>query len=220
MAPHHPTPPYLSTAPRTPRQRPSGLNRPRGVRVACTQGRHAALGFPYLRLFWPGGQNRLRPVLGNRWIGSRASPALAGLDVSDLERLKRAGGSRRTLARKLARSLASSLAHFLILLKSKRGSATPNYNIRRIRRRRRRIRRRDGSGSSVAGSVPSEEPGYPTLPGSELLWPVGPKERAFGPERAGFWPKEQYPGSRVFPVFPVFLVFPVFPVFQSNVETE
>ena len=54
----------------------------------------------------------------------------------------------RPLARSLAHSLARfQLAHFLRFLKSKRGSATPNYRYSRIRRRRRRIRR------CIAGSV-------------------------------------------------------------------
>ena len=54
----------------------------------------------------------------------------------------------RPFARSLAHSLARfQLAHIIILLKSKRGSATPNYRNSRIRRRRRRIRR------CIAGSV-------------------------------------------------------------------
>ena len=76
-----------------------------------------------------------------------------------------------------------------------------------------------GSVSYVDGSVGSEEPGYPTLPGSTLFGPSGPKEWAF-PAKAGlFWPKAgffYYPGSRVFPCIPVFPVFPVFPEIQSN----
>ena len=51
------------TTPGTPRpatERASGLNRPRGVRVAGCQGRHAPLAFSYLRSFWPGAQMPLR----------------------------------------------------------------------------------------------------------------------------------------------------------------
>ena len=46
-----------------------------------------------------------------------------------------------------------------------------------------------GSGSSVAGSGSSEEPGYPTLPGSSSFGPTGPKERLFWPKAGSFWPE-------------------------------
>ena len=81
-------------------ERASGLNGPRGLRVGRGRGRKAAPLFPYLRSFLPGIPDRLQPVWGNRWIGSRAPWALGPRDVSDLERLRsrcgRAGsGDRR-----------------------------------------------------------------------------------------------------------------------------
>ena len=76
---HHPPPP------RPAQEWASGLNRPRGLRVARGPEGHAALGFPYLRSFWPGVRNRLRAVLDNRWIGSRYPWAQGPGDVSDLE---------------------------------------------------------------------------------------------------------------------------------------
>ena len=96
-----PPPPHghhrrAARAPRATPERASGLNGPRGVRVAGTQGRHAALGFPYLRSFWPGSPDGLQAVRDNRWIGSRSRPAWAGLDVSDLECLERGCGCTRT----------------------------------------------------------------------------------------------------------------------------
>ena len=85
--PPYPTPSteHVRRAPRAARERASGLKWPRGLRVAgCARPQVAGL-FPYLRSFWPGIQNPLQRVLGNRWIGSRSRPAGAGLDVSDLE---------------------------------------------------------------------------------------------------------------------------------------
>ena len=73
--------------------------------MAQGTGRPLAGLFPYLRSFWPGTQNGLKAVLDNRWIGSRAQPAWGGLDVSDLERLKR-GCAMRDRATEQARSLA------------------------------------------------------------------------------------------------------------------
>ena len=75
------TPPHPATA----QEWASGLKRPRGVRAGQGQGRHAALTLLYLRSFWPGHRIGPRPIRGKCWIGSRSSPARAGLDVSDLE---------------------------------------------------------------------------------------------------------------------------------------
>ena len=86
------TPPPRTPPPR--RNGPLGSIGLAGLAVARGPGPHVARVFPYLRSFWPGGQNRLQPVLSNRWIGSRAGPALAGPDVSDLECLGwRCGGA-------------------------------------------------------------------------------------------------------------------------------
>ena len=64
---------------------PSGLNRPRGVRVEGTAGRKAARSFPYLRSFWPGHPDGLKAIRGKCWIGSRSRRPKGLLDVSDLE---------------------------------------------------------------------------------------------------------------------------------------
>ena len=67
--------------------------------------------------------------------------------------------------------------------------------------------------ASKAGWQDVRDPGYPTLPGSELLEPAGRQERLFWPKEPAFGQKSRlpgYPGSTVFPVFPVFRVFRVF----------
>ena len=74
--------------PATAQERASGLKGPRGVRVGQGPGAKGPGTLPYLRSFWPGVPDRLQPVRDNRWIGSRSGRPLAGLDVSDLERLR------------------------------------------------------------------------------------------------------------------------------------
>ena len=63
---------YTPRAPLPAQERPSGLNGPRGVRVAAGRGHHVAALFPYLRSFWPGHPDGLRAIRANRWIGSRS----------------------------------------------------------------------------------------------------------------------------------------------------
>ena len=67
------------------REWPSGLNRPRGVRVGRGSGPPCGPRLLYLRSIWPGVQMPPWGIWGNRWIGSRAGPPWGPADVSDLE---------------------------------------------------------------------------------------------------------------------------------------
>ena len=82
--PHHPTPGYTDTRTPGPAERPSGLRGARRVRVSRARPARPAWRSRIFGRSRPVGQNRLKPVPANDWIGSRSRRPQAAWDVQDL----------------------------------------------------------------------------------------------------------------------------------------